>query len=123
MAQFTRKPLIYLAVILPILWIGAMALLYFLLNAYHQFSGAPLNAIPNKNGLLIVLPALFLWIPLSLFLSNLVLYVIAPLRRIAQRYERESHHPGFLESQRALLKLAGLVGLICIPLMALGFLL
>jgi hypothetical protein len=121
MAQYTRKPPVYLAVMLPIFWLGLMTLCWLLLRAYHSISGTPLNAIHNRNGLLLLLPAFVLWIPLSLLLSNVVLYVTPPLRRVAERYVMKSNHPGFLKSQQMLLKMTGLLALVCIPLIALGF--
>jgi hypothetical protein len=117
----TRKPPIYLAVSLPIYLLGAWTVVALLLKAYQRTSGVAPNAIPNRNGLLIVLPALFLWMPVSLLLSNVMLRVVAPLRSIAEQYAKRSGHSGFRESQRFLLRAAVLVGLVCSLLIALGF--
>jgi hypothetical protein len=103
--------------------IGSLCVVSGLLHAYSGFKGIPLSAVPNLNGTLMSLPALFLWIPVSLLLGNLVLYCVPPLRRIAERHERETGRPGFLESQKALLKLLLILASICIPLIVLGFVL
>ncbi len=81
----------------------------------------PRSAVPNLNGMLIALPAVFLWIPVSLLLSNAILYVIPPLRRIAEGYASKADLPSFVESQRALLKVAAVFTLISVPLIVLGY--
>jgi hypothetical protein len=117
-----RKPSIYLLVILPILVVGGFCVVVALLGAYSGVSGVPLSNLPNLNGLLIALPGLLLWLPLSLLLGNVVLYSIPPLRRIAEEYALQADRPGFVESQKALLKILGVVALVCVPLIVLGFL-
>lgn len=119
--DFPRRPPVYLLVILPILAGGGLALVVALTVAFSEIRSVPLSAVPNVNGLLITLPALFLWIPLSLLLGNFVLYVVPSLRRIAECYATRAGRPGLAESQRRLLKIAGMVALICVPLMVLGF--
>jgi hypothetical protein len=121
MASSTHKPPIYLALIFPIYLGGAAILLWLLLGAYTLRMGIAPQVIPNRNGLLIALPVVFLWIPLSLLLSNALLHAVPALRAIAERYARLSSHPGFAESQRQLLKLAGVVAVVCVPLIALDF--
>ena len=83
MAQKTlksgHKPLVYLAVILPILGSGSVSLVCALVLAYARIKGIPESGVPNLNGILISLPALFLWIPISLLLANLVLFCVVPL--------------------------------------------
>jgi hypothetical protein len=117
----TKRPVVYLAVILPLLSVGGVASIAGMLAIYSKITGTPPANIPNRNGLLIGLPAFFLWIPLSLFLSNCVLFVVAPLRRVAERFVAEAHRPGFFESQRQLLVLSAAFAVICVPLIALGF--
>jgi len=118
-----RKPFIYLLVILAILAGGSMGLIVTIIEAYSQVKGVAYSGIPGLNGLLITLPALFLWIPISLLISNLVLYSISPLRRIAEQYVARSGHAGFADSQKGLLKMLGIFALVCLPLIVLGFIL
>ena len=117
------KPPIYILLIFPILLGGGLPLVVGLIKAYARISGHPLAAIPNINGLLIALPAFFLWLPLALLLSNTVLFVVPPLRRIAERYTAQAGRPGFRQSQILFGKIAILAAAICIPLIALGFIL
>jgi hypothetical protein len=122
-SEIQRKPIICLLVILPIIAGGGVYLLLALIEAYSRVKGVTHSAIPWLNALLITLPAFFLWIPIGLLVSNLVLYFISPLRRIAEEYVVRSGHPGFAESQMRLLKLLRVVELVCIPLVLLGFML
>jgi hypothetical protein len=116
-----RKPKIYLLVILPVIAGGAMLLILGLINAYAHFRNASLSSIPDRNALLIALPALFLWIPLSLIISNFIIYIIPPLRRIAEDYVARTDRPGFVESQMVLIKVFAAFALVCLPLMILGY--
>jgi hypothetical protein len=121
MSPSKNKPPVYLLVILPILVIGGVCVFSGLLHVYCDIKSIPPSAVPNLNGALISLPAIFLWIPVSLLLGNLVLYCVPPLRRVAKQLVRESGLPGFLESQKAMLKLLLILASICIPLIVLGF--
>jgi hypothetical protein len=118
----TRKPPIYLLVNLPILVGGAIFLLPKLMAHYAAYKGMPLSGIPNSAGMLIALPALFMWFPLALLLSNCVLAFVPPLRTVAEDYARSSSHPGFIKSQLQLLAALAVVSLICVPIIAYGFL-
>ncbi len=118
-----RKPAVYLLVILPILVGGGVSLIAGLVELYSRLKGVPPSAIPNLNGLLIMLPTFFVWIPVSLILANLVLYCLPPLRRTAEQYSERAGRPGFADSQKLLLKALGVVALLCLPLIALGFIL
>jgi hypothetical protein len=118
-----RKPVVYLLVILPTLVVGAVCLIAALIEAYSQVTGISRSSVPRLNGLLIALPALFLWIPISLLIANVVLYCVPPLRRIAEKHVAQTERPGFMESQTALLKVLGVIALVCVPLILLGFLL
>jgi len=100
---------------------GGVSLIVALLEAYSRVTGLARSAVPNLNGLLITLPAFFLWIPTSLLISNIVLYWVPPLRRIAEAYVAETNRPGFIDSQKKLLKVLGGFALVCIPLIVLGF--
>ena len=123
MNRTERKPLIYLATILPIFLAGGIGLPALLTSLYaHGRSIAP-TAIPNLNRILITLPAIFLWIPSTLLLANFVLFVVPPLRAIAESYASRAQRPGFYESQRQLGKVALLLVAICLPLISLGFIL
>jgi hypothetical protein len=85
-----RKSVVYLLVILPTLAGGAVCLLTALVETYSHVTGMPRSSMPRLNGLLMTLPALFLWIPISLLIANIVLYRVPPLRRIAERYAPEA---------------------------------
>ncbi len=118
-----RKPLIYLLVILPVFVVGGMSLIVALIEAYSQIRGVASSAIPGLNGLLITLPTFFLWIPISLLISNVLLCSLPPLRRMAEEYVARSGHAGFAQSQKGVLKLVGIFAFVCLPLILLGFIL
>jgi hypothetical protein len=88
---------------------------------FASVRGIPLRQIPKVNGMLISLPAVFLWIPICLLLSNLILFAIPNLRRIAERHVAAANRPGFRETQTDMLKLTGCLAIVCVPLIALGF--
>jgi hypothetical protein len=118
-----RKPIVYFFVILPLLWGGAMGIAIGMLSAYSYITGIPPADVPNKNGLLILLPSFCLWIPVALVLGNCVLHLLPPLRRIAEDYTASSKQPGFAETQKMLLRITTLWAAVCIPLITLGFVL
>jgi hypothetical protein len=116
-----RKPAVYLLVFLPIMVGGGVSLMIALVDAYSCVTGVAKSAVPNLNGLLITLPAFFLWIPTSLLIANFALYCARPLRRIAEAYVERAERPGFEDSQKTLLRVLGVIALVCLPLIALGF--
>jgi hypothetical protein len=118
-----KKPAVYLLVILPIFLAGAIAVSTGLVALYARMVEIPQSSIPRLNGLLISLPALFLWIPIALLLANCVLFVVPPLRKIAETYTAQARRPGFGESQRVLGKVALVMAANCVPMIVLGFVL
>jgi hypothetical protein len=118
-----HKPAVYLLLILPLLVGGGLGLVVALLTAYCCVTGTPLAALPSRNGMLLSLPALLLWVPVGLLLANVVLHSVGPLRRIAEQYAAQAGRPGYSESQRVLLGALGVLALVCVPLIVLGFLL
>src|SRR2546423_2831851 len=106
-----KKPLVYLLVIFPLLLAG-VAVVLGLVTLYARMAGISQSSVPRLNGLLIGLPALFLWIPIALVLANCILYAVPPLRIIAETYVARAHRPGFVESQKALGKLVAGVAII-----------
>lgn len=116
----SRKPPIYLLVILPIMGCGILVVSK-IVSYYAATKGIRSSAIPNLTGILITLPVLFLWIPLTLLLSNIVLRVVPPLHRIAEGYVKRSGHPGFWKSQSQLLLLLVVMAIICVPIIIYGF--
>jgi hypothetical protein len=98
-----------------------VALILGLANTFAESRGIARSEIPDLNGMLISLPAFLLWIPIGLMLSNCVLFAVPPLRRVAERFVADAERPGFGESQRQLLVAAGAIGVVCIPLIVLGF--
>lgn len=118
-----KNPTLYLAVILPIFVIGAISVVVGLETAYARMTGIRLSSVPALNGILISIPALLLWVPVALMLANGVLFVVPPLRRIAESYAASANLPGFQESQRQLARMALVMGSICVPLIVAGFIL
>jgi hypothetical protein len=116
----TQKPRVYLAVILPTLALGG-AVAFGLLSLYAMQHGLRADDVPDAKALLIVLPTFFLWIPLALVLSNVVLKAIKPLRKIAEAYATAAARPGYAASQRQLLKMFGWFAVFCIPLIVVGW--
>ena len=113
--------MVYLLVILPIFVCGALSIMATLIDMYAARTGVPRSSVPNLNALLISVPAMLLWIPLALLLANCVLFVVPPLRRVAERYAAEAQRPGFRESQRQLGILTLIMAAVCVPVIALGF--
>jgi hypothetical protein len=118
-----KKPAIYLIVILPILLVGTVSIITALLAVYTRTANIRPSTIPNTNAMLIALPTIFLWIPVTLLLSNCVLFAVPPLRRVAEAYVSRTNRPGFIESQRQLAKVVLISAVFCIPLIVLGFIL
>jgi hypothetical protein len=115
-----ERPRIYLLVFLPLLLLGG-PVVAALVSGYARFRGIPVSSVPNLNGMLIGLPALIFWIPLSLLTGNYILRIVPPLRKIAEEYSTRAKRPGFSESQAQLVRLTMLIGVICGPILVLGF--
>jgi hypothetical protein len=118
-----KKPVVYLFVILPIFLGGAFGIIAGLLAAYATMAETSPSAMPNVNGVLISVPALLLWIPLTLLIANCVLFAVPSLKRVAEKYAAEAQRPHFVESQVMLGKVAMVMALVCVPLITLGFVL
>lgn len=116
-----RKPLIYLLVIVPILLGGAIAIPMYLLSVHAAMRGVRMNEVPDATAIMITIPALIVWIPIALLLSNFVMVAIPPMRRIAQAYTRRAGTPGFFKSQLQLMGLTAIIAVICIPIIIYGF--
>ena len=116
-----KKSGIFLLVILPILVGGGFAIVAGLTDVFADMRGIQAKSLPNLNMILICLPAIFLWLPVSLLLSNCVMYVVPPLRQIAETYASDADRPDFAESQRMIGKVTFYMLLVCGPLIALGF--
>jgi hypothetical protein len=106
---------------LPILEVGGTSLVFALLSSYARLKRIPIGAIPQLNASLIAFPAFFLWIPISLLLGNTILFLVPPLRRLAERHTTRSHGPSFRKAQVLLAKLAFFFAIVTVPLIALGF--
>jgi hypothetical protein len=117
-----RKPAVYLVIVLPIFLVGGMLGPIGLINTYLSWRRLD-HPIPNINGILIAVPAVALWIPITLLLSNVILHSVPYLRRVSEQYAEASGQPGYGESQRALARVALAMSIVCFSLMALGFLL
>jgi hypothetical protein len=115
------RPRIYLLVILPLLILGGLLVIFLTLGAYATTVGIPLRAVPELNAFLIALPALFLWIPVSLLIANVVLTSVPPLRRVAETYVKANARPDYRTSQRQLSKVVGWTACVCVPLILLGW--
>ena len=116
-----RKPTIYLTVILPILLAGGILIPLRLISYYSDLRGISTAQVPNSAGILITLPAFFLWIPLALMLSNFVVASLPPLRKVAERNVAQSRAPNFAESQFLLFKVFLCMGVVFVPLILYGF--
>lgn len=116
-----QKPRVYLVVILPIFVLGGTAVALGLLSLYAKQHGLRTGDVPDANALLIMLPTVFLWIPLALVLSNVVLRSIPPLREIAETYASTAARPGYAASQRQLLKMLAWLAGVCVPLILVGW--
>jgi hypothetical protein len=116
-----RRPLIYAAVICPLLLLGAV-MVYLAVAAYAASHGVAIGAVPNANALLIALPTFLLWIPIALFLANAVLHAVPALRRIAESYAMSAGRPGYRDSQRKLGKAVMWGVVACGPFIAAGWL-
>ncbi len=114
------RPRIYLLVFLPLLILGG-PIVAALVSGYARLKGVPVSAIQNLNGMLIALPAVIFWIPLSLLVGNYILRVVPPLRKIAEEYTARAKRPDFSESQAQLVPITLIVGVICGPKLGLGF--
>ena len=115
-----QRPRVYLAVILPLLVAGVVAPAV-LVSVYAASHGLRTHEVPTPNALLIGLPAFVLWIPLALWLANVILKSISPLRRIAETYAAQAARPGYEGSQQQLLRAVVWTGVVCIPLVLLGW--
>ena len=115
-----NRPRIYLVVILPLLVLGAPLVASLALAAYATAVGVPLRAVPELNAFLIVLPTIFLWIPVSLLVANRVLTSVPAFRRIAEAYVTASARPDYRTSQRQLSRVLGWTACVCVPLILLG---
>lgn len=116
-----RKPAIYLWVIVPILWGGAIAIPTCLLLVHAAMRGVRMSEVPDATALMITIPAFIVWIPAALVLSNFVMAAIPSMRRIAQEYSRRTGTSGFFKSQLQLMGLTAIFAVICIPIIIYGF--
>jgi len=121
--KMTKKPPIYLIIILPVLVGGYFLIVWSNLTAFKYLNGIGINQIPEKNALLILLPSFFLWVPVSLLLSNAIISVIPSTRKIAENYVKKANKPDYTKTQKALKKLFWSIASIAIPLILLGYLL
>lgn len=114
-----KKPAVYLVVILPILVGGGNLIVAGLQALYMDVTAR--SEVPVLNEILILLPALVLWVPITLLLANCVLYALPRLRRIADAYSARAEQPGFGGSQRQLGRFSFILAWVCVPLIVLGF--
>lgn len=119
--RVNRKPPTYLAIFFPIFVCGGVGVVLLLAWMYSVEAGVGIVQIPLLNGILISIPAVLLWVPISLVATNVVLQLVPDLRRVAEGYAHQTGTPGFVKSQRQLLRFILLVATICVPLILLGF--
>ena len=100
---------------------GCLTVIYGLLELFVRIRGIQPIEIPDLNKALIMFPAMIMWGPVSLILSNCVLYIVPPLNAIATKYASEAKRPGFADSQKRLGKVALYIMVVCVPLITLGF--
>ncbi len=116
-----KKPIIYLLVILPVLVGGGFTLVLAAMLMFAYTKGISPSDIPDLNGFFISLPVILLWIPYSLVLSNFIMYIIPPMRRIAENYAKESGRADFRNSQLRLGKFSLYWSIPWVVLIVLGF--
>ncbi len=117
----SRKPAIYLAVIVPLLIGGGILVPWAMVSAYAATRSLPVSAIADTAALPLAISGLLLWIPACLLLASAIMFAVPPLRRIAERYAATAARPEFAQSQRQLLK-ALLVGIVvCTPVIVAVF--
>lgn len=118
----SHKPAIHLAVILPLLVGGNLLLSWLLLSGYAAAREIRIPDIPDAKALMLVLPGLILWIPLSLLIANRILTAIPSLRRVTQRHADATGGPDFKQSQRGLRIVFMIAAAVCLPIIASAFL-
>lgn len=116
-----RKPLVYLAVLLPLLLVGGIAVPAALVGSYAAHRGVTVAAVKDAAALWVAIPGLLLWIPASLLIGNYILHAIPPLRRIAEHHVAETGRPDFVRSQRQLLRMFLAFAAVCVPVIAAAF--
>ena len=119
----TRKPTAYLVVLVPMILGGGIGTYLASLWMFSYLRQIPKAEIPALNGFLITLPAFFLWLPIALWLSNLVIFATPPLRKLAEEYVARARKPNFQDSQVALARVIRWTAAICMPLIIAGFVL
>ena len=117
----SRKPAIYLAVILPLLLTGGILVPWALISAYAAARMLPVSAVADTAALPLAISGLLLWIPASLLLANGIMFAVPPLRRTAERYAAAAARPDFAKSQRQLLKFMLLSVVVCVPVIVAVF--
>jgi hypothetical protein len=119
MKRTTRgKPLVSLAVVLPLLVAGGIAVPALLVGGYASHHGTTAGAVGNAIAPGLAIPGLLLWIPACLLIANRILHAIPPLRRIAEDDAMDNGRPDFERSQRQLLRMFLTVAAICVPIIA-----
>lgn len=116
-----RKPVIYLAVLLPLLVGGGIVVPWVLVSAYAAARTLPVSAIADTAALPLAISGLLLWIPACLLLANGIMFAVPPLRRIAERYAASAARADFAQSQRQLLKALLLSVAVCAPVIVAVF--
>lgn len=121
--MLNRKPRAYLLVMLPLSIGGGLGIILALIHAYSRMHGISPAEVTDRNAMLITVPAFFLWMPLSLIISNFIIRMIPPLRKIANDFVSQTNSPGYEVTQKSLLKLFVGLAVVCMPLIVIGFIL
>ena len=112
----TGKPAVHLAILLPLLLGGMAGSSLALVATYARRTDTTLATVPPLPATILALCGAFLAIPLALLLGNGVLFVASPVRRIAHAHARHPQRPGFVASQRVLLKVFAAIAAVCVPI-------
>jgi hypothetical protein len=112
----TGKPLVYLAILLPLLVGGMIGASLALVAAYAHRTGTTLATVTPLPAAALAVCGALLAIPLALLLGNGVLFAVPSLRRIAQADARRTRGPGFAASQRVLSKAFAAIAAVCVPI-------
>ena len=120
-ALSSRKPLIYLCVLLPLLLVGGVAAALGAVALFARSRGIAFGEVADAPGILLSIPAFFLWIPFCLMLGNGILFAIPPLRPIAEAHVRRHGAPDFRTTQRDLARFAAGSAAVTLPVIAAVF--
>lgn len=115
------RPVVFLTVLLPLVLGGMLAGSVGLVALLARATGTTLATVPNIAAIVVGTCGLLLAIPAALMAANLVLFVVSPLRRIAEDDVARNGRPDFRASQRALWRMFLMMAAVLVPIIAATF--